>query len=192
MPIRSFLIPLAVAARAVPLAAQSIAPANDPSLGPSLGQVSPYLTIAQNVARGPEFSTLSAALTAAGLDHALGAAESFTLFAPTNAGFARLPQDMAARLMRPENRTLLAYILRNHVIAGRIDAGELTRRIRAQGGAARLETLSGQALTARLQGTTIVLEDANGNSARVIAPAQTQANGMLMAVDGLLLPKPGS
>ncbi len=152
----------------------------------------PYLTISQNILRGPEFTTLSAALAAAGLDHALSATDEFTIFAPTNAGFARLPTDMVSRLMQPENRTLLAYILRNHVVMGRLGVDDLTKRIRAGGGSTQLQTLSGQPVVARLQGAAIVLDDANGNSVRVIAPAQTQANGMLLAVDGLLLPKPGS
>lgn len=158
----------------------------------ALSTGSPYYTIAQNILRGPEFSMLSTALGAAGLDHALSAADEFTIFAPINAGFARLPDDVLARLMQPENRTLLSFILRNHVVTGKLTQADIARRISAGGGSARLQTLSGQFLRARMSGSQIVLDDANGNSARILAPAQTQANGMLIAVDGLLLPKPGS
>lgn len=195
--LRRFATSLLLVASALPASAlptSAFAQVTSPPVTGQAGTVStsPYLTISQNVLRGPEFTTLASALAVAGLDRALSAVGEFTVFAPTNAGFARLPADVVGQLMQPENRTLLAYILRIHVVMGRIDTDDLARRIRNGGGAARLETLSGQPVVARLEGTNIVLNDPNGNSVRVIAPAQTQANGMLLAVDGLLLPKPGS
>jgi uncharacterized surface protein with fasciclin (FAS1) repeats len=147
-------------------------------------------TITQNVAATSSFSTLLGAVKAAGLDTALSEPGPYTVFAPTNEGFTRLPKTALDTLMRPENKGILAKVLSHHVVKGSISAADLAAKIGAEGGAATLTTLSGQTLTAKMIGSNVVIADANGNAAKVVQADQPQSNGVIHAIDGILLPKP--
>ncbi len=151
---------------------------------------SPSNNIVQNIVNSTDHSTLSAAVKAAGVETALSGAGSFTLFAPTNAGFAKLPAGTVDTLLKPENAGTLSTILRHHVVVGSVSASALVDLIKAGGGKAQLKTLAGQTLTAGLDGAAVILADSNGNIARVTQADMPQSNGVVHVIDGVLLPKP--
>ena len=147
-------------------------------------------TIAQNIANTKDLNTLSTAVKAAGVEPALSGAGPLTLFAPTNAGFAKLPAGTVDTLLKPENAGVLSAILSNHVVAGSLSGSVLAEQIKAGGGKTILKTLAGQSLTAKLDGAAISLSDSNGNIAHVTQADMPQSNGVVHMIDGLLLPKP--
>lgn len=126
----------------------------------------PTKNIIENAVNFPEHMTLVAAVKAAGLVDTLAGAGPFTVFAPTNAAFAKLPGGTVDTLLRPENLTTLQSVVTYHVVAGRVTAADLASMIRAGGGQARLVNVQGSALTARMQGNSIVLIDAKGGRPR--------------------------
>ncbi len=144
--------------------------------------------IVQAAVASPEHSTLVAAVTAAGLADTLSGAGPFTVFAPTNAAFARLPAGTVDTLLQPANRATLQAVLTYHVVAGRLTAAELVQRIRAGGGSARLTTVQGGALTARMEGSNVVLVDGRGGTARVTQADLVQSNGVIHVTDAVSLP----
>jgi uncharacterized surface protein with fasciclin (FAS1) repeats len=147
-------------------------------------------TIAQGVANSADHSTLAAAVKAAGLDQALAGAGPYTMFAPTNAGFDKLPKGTLDTLLKAENKQVLAAILSNHVVSGNVSAAALTAKIKAGGGTTTINTLAGQTLTAKMEGDAVTLADGNGNVARVTKADLPESNGVIHVIDGLLLPKP--
>ena len=113
--------------------------------------------IVENAVNSADHTTLVAAVTAAGLVETLQSPGPFTVFAPTNAAFDRLPAGTVATLLRPENQPTLQKILTYHVVPGRLTAADLMQRVRSGGGMARLTTVQGGTLTARMQGNTLVM-----------------------------------
>jgi uncharacterized surface protein with fasciclin (FAS1) repeats len=188
---------------APPPPAASSAPVAGPpsSAGPPAGPVSTELppsqprtdgnTITDGVMKSPDQSTLLSAVKAAGLDQALAGPGPLTLFAPSNAGFARLPAATLQTLMKPENKGVLSAILSNHVVAGQVSAADLKAKIKAGGGKATLNTLAGRTLTATMKGTAVILDDGNGNQASVTQADMARSNGVVHVIDGLLLPRAG-
>ena len=146
-------------------------------------------TIVQAAVGSPDHTTLVAAVTAAGLVDTLSGAGPFTVFAPTNAAFARLPAGTVDTLLQPANRAMLQAVLSYHVVSGRVTAAELVRQIRAGGGSAQLTTVQGGTLTARLDGSSVVLADARGGSARVTQADLVQSNGVIHVTDAVSLPR---
>lgn len=145
-------------------------------------------TIVQAAVNSPQHTTLVAAVTAAGLAETLSGAGPFTVFAPTNAAFARLPAGTVDTLLEPANRATLQAVLTYHVVPGRVTAAELVQRIHAGGGSARLTTVQGGTLTARMDGSIVVLVDEKGGSARVTQADLLQANGVIHVTDAVSLP----
>ena len=145
-------------------------------------------TIVQAAAGTSELSTLVTAVTAAGLADTLSGPGPFTVFAPTNAAFGRLPAGTVDTLLEPGNRATLQAVLTYHVVAGRVTAADLVRRIRAGRGSARLTTVQGGTLTARMRGRDVVLVDARGGSARVTQADLMQSNGIVHVTDAVSLP----
>jgi uncharacterized surface protein with fasciclin (FAS1) repeats len=142
-----------------------------------------------DVAMGsPDHTTLVAAVKAAGLVGTLTGPGPLTVFAPTNAGFERLPDGTVATLLRPENRDMLRSVLTYHVVAGRVTAADLVGKIRAGGGQARLTTVQGGVLTARMSGSRVVLTDARGGTANVVATDLAASNGLVHVTDAPSLP----
>lgn len=148
----------------------------------------PNRNIVENAANSPIHTTLVAAVTAAGLGETLSGPGPFTVFAPTNDAFARLPAGTVDTLLQPANRAQLTSVLTYHVVPGRVTAADLVRQIQAGGGSARLTTVQGGTLTARLQGSTVVLTDARGGTARVTQADVMQSNGVIHVTDAVSLP----
>ena len=148
----------------------------------------PNRNIVQNAVNSRDHTTLVAAVQAAGLVDTLSGAGPFTVFAPTNAAFTALPAGTVETLLRPENRAQLTAVLTYHVVAGRMTAADLTRAIRAGRGTARLTTVQGGVLTARMRGRSIVLTDARGGMATVTQADVMQSNGVIHVTNAVSLP----
>ena len=127
-------------------------------------------------------------MKAAGLVDTLKGPGPFTVFAPTNEAFAKLPAGTVDTLVKPENKDMLTKILTYHVVAGRISASDLKKQIEAGGGQATLKTVSGDQSTATMQGKNIVLKDEKGDLSTVTIPNVFQSNGVIHVVDTVLLP----
>lgn len=148
----------------------------------------PTKNIIENAVNSPDHTTLVAAVKAAGLVDTLSGAGPFTVFAPTNAAFAKLPAGTVDTLLRPENKATLQSVLTYHVVPGRVTASDLMAMIRAGGGEARLTTVQGGVLTARMAGTGIVLVDAKGGISNITQSNVMQSNGVIHVIDRVLLP----
>ena len=157
---------------------------------PMVGGAAMYPTknIVENAMNSQDHTTLVAAVKAAGLVDTLEGAGPFTVFAPSNEAFAKLPAGTVDNLLKPENKDTLTKILSYHVVAGRLSAQELKKQIQAGGGQATLKTVSGGTLTATLQGKNIVLKDEKGGSAMVMIANVFQSNGVIHVIDGVLMP----
>ena len=145
-------------------------------------------TIVANAVNSRDHTTLVAAVKAAGLVDTLSGAGPFTVFAPTNAAFARLPAGTVDTLLQPANRAMLQSVLTYHVVPGRMTAADLMAAIRAGGGQARLTTVQGGTLTARMMGNRIMLLDARGGMSHVTQANVMQSNGVIHVTDGVSLP----
>ena len=147
----------------------------------------PSRTIVENAVNSRDHTTLVAAVKAAGLVETLSGAGPFTVFAPTNAAFAKLPAGTVDTLLKPENRAMLQTVLTYHVVPGRLTAAELMQLISAGGGQARLTTVQGGTLTARMMGNRIMLVDAKGGMAHVTQADVMQSNGVIHVTDAVSL-----
>lgn len=145
-------------------------------------------TIVENAVNSKDHTTLVAAVTQAGLVETLSGPGPFTVFAPTNAAFARLPAGTVDTLMRPESKATLASILTYHVVSGRMSAADLMAAVRAGNGTAVLTTVNGGSLTARMSGSTLTLTDAKGGVARVTTADVFQSNGVIHVTNAVSLP----
>ena len=148
----------------------------------------PNRTIVQNAVNSRDHTTLVAAVQAAGLADTLNGPGPFTVFAPTNAAFQRLPAGTVESALRPENRALLTSVLTYHVVPGRVLAADLMRLIQAGGGSATLTTVQGGTLTARMSGGNVIVTDAGGRSATVTQADVLQSNGVIHVTDTVFLP----
>ena len=148
----------------------------------------PSRTIVDNASRSKDHTTLVAAVKAAGLVDTLAGSGPFTVFAPTNAAFAKLPAGAVDGLLKPEAKPALQGVLTYHVVPGRVMAGDLVGLVRAGGGSATLTTVQGGTLTARLSGSSVVLTDAKGGTSTVTQADVTQSNGVVHVVDSVLMP----
>ncbi|WP_332676886.1 fasciclin domain-containing protein [Brevundimonas sp.] len=142
------------------------------------------------VAQGnPDFSTLVSAVTAAGLGDTLNGGGPFTVFAPTNAAFEKVPAATRENLMAPAGKADLTKILTYHVVPGRVDAATLTQQIQAGGGSAQLTTVQGGVLTARAGADgSVTLTDAKGGVSRVVQADVAASNGVIHAIDTVVMP----
>ena len=144
--------------------------------------------IIDNAVNSADHTTLVAAVKAAGLVDTLKSAGPFTVFAPTNAAFAKLPAGTVDTLLKPENKRTLTTVLTYHVVPGKLDAAELINRIRAGKGSASLVTAQGGALTASLRGGSVIVTDAKGGSSVVTTADVYQSNGVIHVIDTVLMP----
>lgn len=148
----------------------------------------PNKTIVENAVNSPIHRTLVAAVQAAGLVDTLNSAGPFTVFAPTDEAFGRVPEATRNFLMQPANRATLTKVLTYHVVAGRVSAADLIAQIRAGNGTATLTTVEGETLTATLDGNRVKLTGKGGSSAYVTQADVGQSNGVIHVVDGVLTP----
>src|SRR5437868_2016973 len=136
----------------------------------------------------PDFKCLVAAVKAAKLVDTLASKGRFTVFAPTNAAFAKIDPAKLQSLLKPENRDQLAKILTYHVVAGRLDAATILQQINAGNGQAMLTTVEGSKLTAKLVGQNVVLVDENGGMSTVTQTDLMQSNGIIHVIDTVVMP----
>lgn len=148
----------------------------------------PSKNIIENAVNSKDHTTLVAAVKAAGLVETLSSPGPFTVFAPTNAAFAKLPAGTVETLVKPENKDTLTSILTYHVVAGRVTSGDLVKMIKAGGGKATFATVNGGSLTATMMGKNVIITDARNGQSTVTIANVMQSNGVIHVVDSVLLP----
>ena len=184
--------PMPVTEAAAP--ATEMAPVTDatamPAANPMVGGAEMLASkdIIDNAVNSKDHTTLVAAVKAAGLVDTLKGAGPFTVFAPTNAAFDALPAGTVDTLLKPEMKADLTKVLTYHVVPGKLDAAALSEQIAAGGGTATLNTVQGEALTAKAAGNGITLTDAKGNVATVTTADVYQSNGVIHVIDKVLMP----
>ena len=145
-------------------------------------------TIVDIAVSSNDHGTLVAAVKAAGLVETLNSAGPFTVFAPVNAAFDKLPKGTVETLLKPENQKLLTSILTYHVVAGNIDAAAVVAAIKAGNGKATLQTVSGKNLVASIENGNVILTDEKGGIAIVTATDLKGSNGVIHVIDTILMP----
>lgn len=149
----------------------------------------PSKNIVENAINSKDHTTLVAAVKAAGLVETLQSDGPFTVFAPTNAAFNKLPEGTVETLLKPENKDKLTSILTYHVVAGRKNAKDIVKDIKKGKGQATYKTVSGGTLTAKLKGKSVIIVDENGNSATVTIADVNQSNGVIHVTDSVSIPQ---
>lgn len=148
----------------------------------------PSKDIIDNALNSKDHTTLVAAVKAAGLVETLKGAGPFTVFAPTNAAFAKLPAGTVDTLLQPANKKALTLVLTYHVVAGRLDAKSLTAKAREKG-KAELQTVSGDSLWVVWKDDKLWLQDAKGTIAAITVPDVFQSNGVIHVIDTVVMAK---
>jgi uncharacterized surface protein with fasciclin (FAS1) repeats len=160
--------------------------ATDPMVGGAA--MYPTKNIVENAVNSKDHTTLVAAVKAAGLVDTLEGPGPFTVFAPTNEAFDKLPAGTVDTLLKPENLAQLKKILTYHVVAGKLTAKDIAKQIKAGGGKATLTTVEGGTLTAMMQDGKLVLTDEKGGTATVTIANVNQSNGEIQVIDTVLMP----
>lgn len=148
----------------------------------------PSKNIVENAFNSKDHTTLVAAVKAAGLVETLMSAGPFTVFAPTNAAFGKLPAGTVETLVKPENKSTLTKILTYHVVAGKLDAKTIAAKIKEGNGTAVLTTVQGGTLRVSLKGKNVVLTDEKGGTAIVTIKDVYQSNGVIHVIDTVVMP----
>ena len=148
----------------------------------------PSKNIVQNAMNSKDHTTLVAAVKAAGLVPTLESKGPFTVFAPTNAAFKKLPDGTVDTLLKPENKKMLTEVLTYHVVAGRLSAKDLMEKVKAGNGKAMLKTVEGADLTLQEKYGKFWIIDAKGDAATITIRNVMQSNGVIHVVDTVLLP----
>ncbi|WP_052120438.1 fasciclin domain-containing protein [Inquilinus limosus] len=148
----------------------------------------PSKTIVENAVNSKDHTTLVAAVKTAGLVDTLNGAGPFTVFAPTNAAFGKLPRGTVDTLVKPENKAMLTQILTYHVVPGRLTAADLQKAVKDGKGKAVLKTVEGEPLTVEWKHERLEVVDAKGGTAWVTIPDVLQSNGVIHVVDTVLMP----
>jgi uncharacterized surface protein with fasciclin (FAS1) repeats len=149
----------------------------------------PSKNIIQNAVNSKDHTTLVAAVKAAGLVDTLEGKGPFTVFAPTNTAFGKLPAGTVDSLLKPDMKPTLTKVLTYHVVPGNLDSTALAAQIQAGGGKATLKTVQGETLTVSMSGGNAIVTDAKGNAATVTTADVRQSNGVIHVIDKVLLPK---
>jgi uncharacterized surface protein with fasciclin (FAS1) repeats len=168
------------------LGAAALLAANNPMVGGH--EMFPSKNIVQNALNSDDHTTLVAAVKAAGLVDTLEGSGPFTVFAPTNEAFAKLPAGTVDTLLMADNKATLTKVLTYHVVPGRMDSKEIAKAIKAGNGKATLNTVSGGKLWASMQGKDLILTDEKGGTARVTISNVYQSNGVIHVIDTVLMP----
>ncbi|MEP6704147.1 MAG: fasciclin domain-containing protein [Acidobacteriota bacterium] len=179
-----FVFAIAMAAGTADVSAQM------KSGNPMVGGAAMYKTknIVENAMNSKDHTTLVAAVQAAGLVDTLKSTGPFTVFAPTNAAFDKLPAGTVGTLVKPENKEMLAKILTYHVVAGNFDSKAIMKAIKKGKGRAEFKTVSGGTLTAMMMGKSLVLVDEKGGKSMVTTANVRQSNGVIHVIDTVLMP----
>lgn len=152
-------------------------------------QAEPKTNIVEAAAASPDFSTLVSAVQAAGLAETLSGEGPFTVFAPTNAAFDKLPAGALESLTQPAQKAALAGILTYHVVPGALSAADVAAQAQAAGGTVQVTTVQGEPLTVQVSGSNVTITDAKGGTARVQQADLVQTNGVIHAIDAVLMPQ---
>ena len=158
----------------------------DPKVGGA--EMYPSKTIVENAINSPIHKTLVAAVKAAGLVDTLSSAGPFTVFAPTDAAFAKLPAGTVDTLVKPENKDKLTAILTYHVVAGKYSTSDIDKMIKTGGGKATMKTVQGEDLTFSGGGKHITITDSKGGTAMITIANVYQSNGVIQVIDSVLMP----
>lgn len=145
--------------------------------------------IVDNAVNSKDHTTLVAAVKAAGLVETLKSDGPFTVFAPTNAAFDKLPAGTVGTLVKPENKAMLTSILTYHVVAGRLGSKEIAKAIKAGNGTAEFKTVNGGKIWAMMNGKSLVLKDETGATSMVTIGDVFQKNGVIHVIDSVIMPK---
>jgi uncharacterized surface protein with fasciclin (FAS1) repeats len=148
----------------------------------------PTKTIVENAVNSPIHTTLVAAVKAGGLVDTLNSPGPFTVFAPTNDAFAKLPAGTVDTLIKPENKDTLDKVLTYHVVAGKISSKQLAGLIKKGNGKAELKTVQGETLVASMSGKNIVLTDVKGGASTITTADVFQSNGVIHVINAVLMP----
>lgn len=149
----------------------------------------PSKNIVENAVNSKDHTTLVAAVKAAGLVETLQGKGPFTVFAPTNAAFDKLPKGTVETLLKPENKAMLQSVLTYHVVSGKMNASDIAKAIKAGNGKAMLTTVQGGKLTAWMKGKDLYISDENGGKAKVTIADINQSNGVIHVIDAVVTPK---
>jgi uncharacterized surface protein with fasciclin (FAS1) repeats len=152
-------------------------------------EMSASKTIVENAANSKDHTTLVAAVKAAGLVDTLSGKGPFTVFAPTNAAFEKLPDGTVDSLLKPENKEKLTTVLTYHVVPAKATADAITKMVKDDGGAHDVKTVSGDTLTIKTSGGKVTITDESGQTATVTVADVMQSNGVVHVIDTVLLPK---
>lgn len=157
---------------------------------PMVGGAAMYKTknIVENAVNSKDHTTLVAAVKAAGLVETLQSAGPFTVFAPVNGAFDKLPAGTVETLLKPENKALLTKILTYHVVAGNFDSKAIAKAIKMGNGKAEFTTVAGGKLTGSMEGKNLILTDEKGGKSMVTIADVRQSNGVIHVVDTVVLP----
>jgi uncharacterized surface protein with fasciclin (FAS1) repeats len=177
---------LAFAGAAVPTLAQMQMKEQTVTVGGA--PMYPSKNIIQNAVNSKDHTTLVAAVKAAGLVDTLQGPGPFTVFAPTNAAFAKLPAGTVDTLLKPEMKAKLTGVLTYHVVPGRLSARDLMEAAKRNGGTAEFKTVEGEKLTVESKGNALTIWDSKGNASKVTIQNVFQSNGVIHVVDSVLLP----
>ena len=172
----------------VAIAAPSLAQMNDKTVMVGGAAMYPSKNIVENAMNSKDHTTLVAAVKAADLVATLQSAGPFTVFAPTNEAFGKLPAGTVDNLVKPENKPTLTKVLTYHVVAGRYTAQDLMDLVKKGGGKAELKTVEGETLTIWQQGDKLGVKDSKNNTAWVSIPDVMQSNGVIHVIDTVLMP----
>src|SRR5687768_7654128 len=148
----------------------------------------PSKNIIENAVNSKDHTTLVAAVKAGGLVETLQGAGPFTVFAPTNAAFEKLPKGTVETLLQPANKSKLSSVLTYHVVAGRLSAKDLMEAVKKDGGKHKLKTVQGEELTVSTEGNKVMVWDSKGNRATITIQNVFQSNGVIHVIDSVLLP----
>ena len=179
-----------LAALGLSLAIGAALPAAALAKNPMVGGAPMYAskTIVENAVNSKDHTTLVAAVKAAGLVETLSGPGPFTVFAPTNAAFAKLPAGTVETLVKPENKATLTKILTYHVVPGTYTAKDLMKLAKDGGGEAQLKTVQGEPLVVQSKGKKVYVTDAKGSTATVTVANVMQSNGVIHVIDTVLMP----
>jgi uncharacterized surface protein with fasciclin (FAS1) repeats len=144
--------------------------------------------IIENAVNSKDHTTLVAAVKAAGLVETLQGTGPFTVFAPTNAAFAKLPAGTVDNLLKPENKGTLSAVLTYHVVAGKLSSSDLAKAIKAGNGTAELTTVQGKKIWVMMIGKDLVLKDGMGNISKITIVDVNQSNGVIHVIDTVVMP----
>ncbi len=148
----------------------------------------PAKNIIENAVNSKDHTTLVAAVKAAGLVETLQGAGPFTVFAPVNSAFDKLPAGTVENLLKPENKSTLTAVLTYHVLAGKMSSKDIAKAIKDGHGKAEFKTVQGGVLTAMMNGKDVVLKDSKGNTSKITIMDVNQSNGVIHVIDTVVLP----